>query len=130
VVNNDLDPFVRQTLPKVASFNAETRRTEIEGLVRFLVPGAQRTRGESGLLPSIGIILDSSRIQAQSVVLSPPELLVAGVRTPGAASFGREVEKARFNVQPNQVNVLNVILVHHKQLEKSALTGESRGDLI
>lgn len=49
VCGNELDPSVRQALPKVARFDPPTRHAAIERIKEFLVPGAQRssTYGDS-----------------------------------------------------------------------------------
>lgn len=126
VMGNDLDPQVREQLPMIASFQPQRRREALEILAKFLVPGAQTTKGASGLLPVAGITLSNNRLQVPVSVLPPPQLQIAGMRVAATASFGRAINGARFNVRPGEVNELQVVLVCHQELEGAALGGESR----
>merc|ERR1712238_229768 len=70
---NELDPFVKQQLPLIASFKPPERHAAIEEMKRYLTPGSQKTRGVGGgLLPALGIVLDDQRIKVQVEVLPLP----------------------------------------------------------
>lgn len=124
VTGNELDPTIKAKLPMMASFQPNHRKQEIDRVSRFLIPGAQTTRGKSGLLPSLGINLASGRMQADAKVMPLPALIVAGVQVKDERKFGNMVLDATFKVEPKQANQLNVILVSHKDLDKAALSGK------
>lgn len=77
-----------------------------------------------GLLPSIGIMVENSRLRVDATVLPAPQLIVAGFNVPGSGAFGNSIAKANFKVNPKQSNELNIVLIRQKDLpEKSCLTG-------
>ena len=123
VTGNELDPSVKEKLPLLASFKPDRRRQEIESVSRFLVPGAQSTRGRSGLLPALGINLATERVKVAAAVIPAPRLIVAGIEVSGS-NFGNKVVEAKFKVQPNAVNQMNVILINHPELERTAVAGK------
>jgi hypothetical protein len=124
IMGNELDPSVKEKLPVMASFRPERRREEIDSVSQFLIPGAQTTKGKSGLLPSVGINLANDRLKVAATVIPSPELLVAGVRVPAGSNFGNAIIKANFKVGPNQANALNVILVRPPRLAGAASAGK------
>ena len=74
---NELDPDVKMKLPMIASFRPDQRNKCIEEMKRFLIAGAQKSKGEGNLLPSMGITLDQNRIQC-GVKMLPIPLIRAG----------------------------------------------------
>ena len=63
---NELDPFLEQQLPLIASFKPFERHQTIEEMKRYLTPGGQKTKGAGGgLLPAIGLILEDERVKFQ-----------------------------------------------------------------
>lgn len=123
VTGNELDPRVREQLPKVASFRPERRTRAIEKIKAFLIPGAQRTRGAGGLLPAIGIILESDQLRAKAEVLPLPRMIAAGVEVPKAMAenWAPILSRANFDIDPKKVLTMNVVVFHHSKLRSGAL---------
>ncbi len=112
VTGNELDPEVKERLPMIAGFNPEERNQAIDIIRGYLIPGAQTTRGAGGLLPALGIALQSS-IAATCKVMPVPSIIAAGVSVPKekADNWAPVLSKAHFNVNTSQATTLNVILV-------------------
>jgi hypothetical protein len=123
VAGNELDPRVREQLPKVASFQPERRTRAIEKIKAFLIPGAQRTRGAGGLLPAIGIILESDQLKATAEVLPLPRMIAAGVEVPKAMAenWAPLLSRANFNIDPKRVLTMNVVVFYHSKLRSAAI---------
>jgi hypothetical protein len=123
VTGNELDPRVREQLPKVASFQPERRTKAIEKIKAFLIPGAQRSKGAGGLLPAIGIILESDQLKATAEVLALPRMIAAGVEVPKAMAenWAPILSRANFNIDPKRVLTLNVVLFYHSKLRSAAI---------
>jgi hypothetical protein len=122
VARNELDTKVREQLPQVASFKPEQRYDAIDKIRRFLVPGAQQTRGAGGLLPAIGIVLDDALVQCQASVLPVPIMLVNNVAVPqsNAENWAPLLSKADFRLKPNSENTLKVYVFYHRQVQDGA----------
>ena len=112
VTGNELDPKVKEKLPMIAGFNPEERNKAIEVIQNYLIPGAQTSRGAGGLLPALGISLQTT-INATCKVMPVPNIIAAGVSVPKekAENWAPVLSKAHFNVNSAQATTLNVILV-------------------
>jgi hypothetical protein len=123
VTGNELDPRVREQLPKVASFQPERRTRAIEKIKAFLIPGAQRSKGAGGLLPAIGIILESDQLKATAEVLPLPRMIAAGVEVPKkmAENWAPILSRANFNIDPKRVLTLNVVVFYHLKLRSAVI---------
>jgi hypothetical protein len=123
VTGNELDPRVKEQLPKVASFQPERRTRAIEKIKAFLIPGAQRSKGAGGLLPAIGIILESDQLKATAEVLPLPRMIAAGVEVPKkmAENWAPILSRANFNIDPKRVLTLNVVVFYHFKLRSTAI---------
>ncbi|GAX18425.1 aubergine [Fistulifera solaris] len=112
VTGNELDPEVKEKLPMIAGFNPDERTKAIDVVRDYLIPGAQTTRGASGLLPALGIALQSP-INATCKVMPVPSIIAAGVSVPKekADNWAPVLSKAKFNVNTSQATTLNVVLV-------------------
>jgi hypothetical protein len=80
VAGNELEPRVREMLPQIASFTPEKRNQAIVNIKKLLVPGAQKTKGAGGMLPSLGIILQDQRLPASCCVLPVPTLMCKSLK--------------------------------------------------
>lgn len=120
---NELHPHVKQKLPSIASFPPEDRNKCIEKIRQFLIPGAQRSRGISGLLPALGITLKNDRLSAKAEVLAMPTLFAAGLRLPNdqGENWTNSLRSAKFNVNPNHVINLNVVLICNSSIRPNAV---------
>jgi hypothetical protein len=119
---NELDQFVKMQLPMVASFKPHERNAAIEEMKRFLIPGAQKTKGiGGGLLPALGIILANDRIKVNVEVLPLPIIRAAGVEIPEdkGQQWAPLINRANYNVRANEAVTLNVVLVFHHSLGRS-----------
>jgi hypothetical protein len=125
---NDLHPSVKQKLPTIASYVPDDRNKCIEKIRGFLIPGAQKTKGSSGLLPALGIVFKDERLSAKVEVLAMPALFAAGVPLPknNTENWAPALKDAKFNVSPNQVVNLNVVLVCHKDIDYNPVYGTVR----
>ena len=122
VCGNELDAKLKIQLPSIASFKPDERNKAIDEIRRFLIPGAQKTRGVGGgLLPAMGIVLGSDRITVPVVVMQVPMIIAAGVQVPErqAGMWAPIISKADFKVQPGKAVPLNIVLVYHKDLQST-----------
>jgi len=118
VCADELDDEVKMQLPQIASFGPEVRNKAIEEIKRFLIPGAQKTRGKSGLLPALGINLKGDRLTLASEVLEAPVLAAAGVNVSAErGNWAMQLSKAKFNAEPHQVVKLNAIIIYNKMIQ-------------
>jgi hypothetical protein len=67
-------------LPQIAGLLPDQRTPKLQNFVRFLEPGAQKTKGLEGLLPGIGIRLSSNQIPVPVFHLSVPFLKARGIQ--------------------------------------------------
>lgn len=117
VCANELDEDVIQQLPQIASFAPERRNAAIEKVTRFLIPGGQKTKGKSGLLPALGIILSDNRLSVPAEVLPTPMIQASGIRLNNSReNWAPEIAKAKFHIDPRQATTLNVIVIHNKNI--------------
>lgn len=61
------------------------RHKAIEEIRRFVTPGAQKSKGEKDLLPSLGFVLSDSRVRVRVTKLPLPVITAAGLRIPESA---------------------------------------------
>ena len=120
ICGNELDPQVKEKLPMIASFTPEARNKAIETIKKFLVPGAQKTKGAGGLLPAIGINLRTDRLNARAEVLPAPMLLAAGVKLPERENWANELQRAKFNVDSRRAVTYNVVVFYNHRLKNGA----------
>lgn len=116
VCANELDDELRPQIPKIASIKPDRRSDAIDTIKRYLIPGAQTTRGMSGLLPALGIVLSDTRLRVPAEVLPLPIILSCGLRIntiPGKSSWAPQIAKANFDINPNKATILNIIVIHH-----------------
>jgi hypothetical protein len=122
VAGNELERKVKEQLPMIASHPPDARNAAIDKIKAFLIPGAQKSKGAGGLLPSLGIQIQNGRLSAMARVLPLPMVIAAGLQVPRAKAenWAPLLNRASFNVSPNDANTLNVILVYHERLESGA----------
>jgi hypothetical protein len=122
VAGNELERRVKEQLPMIASYKPEARNAAIDEIRSYLVPGAQKSKGASGLLPALGIILEDGRLNAKAEVLPLPMMMAAGVEVPKhkGENWAPLLHSANFNVSPKQSNTLNVILVYNEKVRNGA----------
>ena len=118
VAGNELERRVKEQLPMIASYKPEARNSAIDKIRGYLVPGKQKTKGASGLLPALGIVLDDGRLHAKTVVLPLPRMLATGLEVPKsrAENWAPMLTRASFDVNPSEATMLNVILIHSDKL--------------
>jgi hypothetical protein len=119
---NELDPKVREMLPQVASFKPEQRNIAIEKVKTFLIPASQTSTG-GALLPALGIVLKSDRLQVDAEVMPSPELIAAGIKVSRekVENFAPVIGKANYNIDPTQSTQFKVVIFYNKDLtEKGA----------
>lgn len=118
VCSNDLDDELRSQLPQIASFQPSIRNEAIETVKKFLIPGAQTTKGKSGLLPALGIVLSGDRLRVHAEVMPIPILQTAGLRVnaAGKSNWAPMIAKANFDVNPNKAVVLSAVVIHHSSI--------------
>jgi len=118
-----LDSRVREMLPIIASYKPKARHEAIETIKAFLIPGAQKTKGNGGLLPALGLLLDTQRLSVPAKVLPVPKLVAAGVEVPkkNGENWGPLLSRADFKVNPNHSVELKVVLVYNSRLKQGAL---------
>jgi len=122
VCGNELEPKLKMQLPLFASFKPDERNRAIDEIKRFLIPGAQKTKGVGGgLLPAMGIILGTSRLKVPVVEMQVPLIVAAGVQVPqrSAGMWAPIVSKSDFKVPGGKAMTLNVILVYHQSLQSN-----------
>ena len=82
ICGNELDAQLKMKLPSIASFTPQVRYDGIQEIRRYLIPHAQKTRGASGLLTSLGFGLADELINVKVVKLELPIISAAGLRIP------------------------------------------------
>lgn len=120
VCANELDPMVKQKLPMIASFTPPERHDAIEEIRKYLVPGAQKTKGVGGgLLPALGIVVEDARVKVPVEVLPLPLLLAAGLTIPKekANMWAPVISRADYKVAENKAVEMKVVLIHHDSLK-------------
>jgi hypothetical protein len=122
VAGNELERRVKEQLPMIASYKPEARNNAINKIRSYLVPGAQKTKGASGLLPALGLVLHEGRLNAKAEVLPLPRMMAAGLDVPKsrAENWAPMLNRASFNLDPNSTTVLNVVLVFNERLQDGA----------
>jgi len=86
----------------------------------YLIPGARR--GDAGgLLPAVGVILQSDRLHVRAEVLPVPMLMAGGIKVPkrNADNWAPVLNKARFDVKPSDATMMNVVVFYHSTLKSS-----------
>lgn len=119
---NDLDPFVKQQLPMIASFKPAERHNAIEEIKRYLVPGAQKTKGAGGgLLPALGIVLCDQRMKVGVEVLPLPLIRAAGMEIPKEKGmmWAPLMNRANYRVDPGRAVEMNVVVIFHRSLGRA-----------
>ena len=76
----ELSKDVKAKLPQIAGFVPELRVNNLRNFVRFLEPGAQKTKGLQGLLPGIGLRVSGKNMPVQVVHMSVPTLQALGIQ--------------------------------------------------
>eukprot|EP00978_Attheya_sp_CCMP212_P002166 scaffold4463_cov51-Attheya_sp.AAC.9 len=132
VCGNELEPSLKMMLPMIASFTPEERHLAMDKIKRFIVPGAQKTKGVGGgLLPALGIQLQDERLVVPVSVLPLPMIVAAGVQVPAnrGGMWAPLMSSANFKVTPGKAVELKVILIVHQSLERAAneVYGRIRG---
>lgn len=123
VAGNELERRVKEQLPMIASYKPEARNSAIDKIRGYLIPGKQKTKGASGLLPALGIVLDDGRLQAKTVVLPLPRMLATGLEVPKsrAENWAPLLNRASFDVNPREAITLNVVLFHSDKLKEGGV---------
>lgn len=94
---------------------------------RFLVPGAQKTRGEGGgLLPALGLTLKENPMNMRAQVLPAPVIKAAGVSITNAAHWANSLGRANFSVDANQAVKMNVAVFCHNSINGEAVYDKVR----
>jgi len=122
VCGNELDAKLKMKLPLIASFKPDERNRAIDEIRRYLIPGAQKTKGVGGgLLPATGIILGEDRLTVPVTMMPLPMIIAAGVQVSErqAGMWAPIVAKSDFKVQPGKAVPLNVILVYNQSLQST-----------
>jgi hypothetical protein len=125
VCGTELDINLKRELPMLTSFKPNVRSKAIDEIRRYLIPGAQKTKGVGGgLLPALGIILKDSRLSVKTETLSMPQIMAAGIQIPShkAQNWAPTLGSANFKVNPNEVTNLNVVVIVHESVERQAPT--------
>jgi hypothetical protein len=119
VAGNELEPRVKQQLPMIASYKPSDRNVAVEKIRKYLIPGAQSSKGKSGLLPAVGIQLADQLLGAQAEVLPVPMMMAAGVQVPAsrAENWAPMLNRASFNIQPKESNTLKVIVFYNDRIQ-------------
>ena len=118
-------------LPKIAAFPANKRFEAIQEIRRYLIPGAQKTRGPGGgLLTALGSQVKDNPLKLQAETYPTPYIAAAGISIPkGKSTWVNFLSRATYNVSPTQATTLNVVLIHHQSLkadETSSVYGRIR----
>lgn len=100
VCGNELDPQLKMKLPTIASFTPQIRFEGIQEIRRYLIPGAQKTRGVGGgLLTSLGFGLADELVKVRVTKLEPPVISVAGLAVPDhMGGMWAPISKICFNI--------------------------------
>lgn len=64
---------------------SEQREEAIDEIKKYLIPGAQKSKGAKDLLPSMGFTLIDDRVKVRVTMLPIPVITAAGVRIPESA---------------------------------------------
>lgn len=114
---NELDPRVKMKLPMIASFTPDKRNKCIENVKQILRPGSSK-KGKGEVLPSLGIILDDSRVECPVRMLPIPDIKAAGIAIPKSkASFWAPfLGKCDYRVSDKSSITLMTIVVHPTNL--------------
>ena len=115
---DELDRRVKEMLPSIASYTPERRNQAIEEIKGYLIPGKQKTKNASGLLPACGIVLSETRLQAKATVLPVPVLIAAGVPVPQryAENWAPALSKATFNLDSSRAVKLSAVVFYSAKL--------------
>jgi aubergine-like protein len=125
VCGTDLDIHLKRELPMLTSFTPKVRSSSIDEIRRYLIPGAQKTKGAGGgLLPALGIILKDDRLAVKAETLLMPQIMAAGIQIPShkGQNWGPTLASANFKVNPNEVTNLNVVVIVHQSVEGQTRT--------
>lgn len=119
VAANELEPRVKQQLPTIASYKPESRNQAIDKIRSYLIPGAQKSKGATGLLPALGVQLANGRLSARAEVLPLPMLQAAGIKVPKdkGENWAPLLNRASFNIDPRKANTMKVIVFHSKKIQ-------------
>lgn len=119
VAANELEPRVKQQLPTIASYKPGSRNQAIDKIRSYLIPGAQKSKGATGLLPALGIQLADGRLSARAEVLPLPMLQAAGIKVPKdkGENWAPLLNRASFNIDPRKANTMKVIVFHSKKIQ-------------
>lgn len=119
VAANELEPRVKQQLPTIASYKPASRNQAIDKIRSYLIPGAQKSKGATGLLPALGIQLADGRLSARAEVLPLPMLQAAGIKVPKdkGENWAPLLNRASFNIDPRKANTMKVIVFHSKKIQ-------------
>lgn len=119
VTGTELDTSVREQLPMIASFKPEIRNKAIDQVRDYLVPGAQTTKNAGGLLPALGVRLESGRLPVGAKILTIPNLIAGGVQVPqkNAENWAPLLSKCNFRINPKQATTFNVVIFHNGLLQ-------------
>jgi hypothetical protein len=123
VCGTEIDMQLKRELPMLTSYKPKVRSASIDEIRRYLIPGAQKTKGPGGgLLPALGIVLKDDRLAVKAETLSIPEIVAAGIRIPShkAQNWAPTLSSANFKVNVNDVTNLNVVVVVHQSAERQA----------
>jgi hypothetical protein len=109
-------------LPQVASFKPDVRNRAIEKVKTFLIPASQTSTGGS-LLPALGIVLKSDRIQVEAEILPVPMLVASNIKVPPekAENFAPFVGKATFDIDPKKITQLKVVVFYNRTLQEQGV---------
>jgi PAZ domain. len=124
VCANDFDRSIKQQLPIIASFQPKERNEAIEEMRKYLIPGGQKTKGfGGGLLPSLGIILEDSRVKVQAEVLPLPLLSAAGITIPKEKSqmWAPMISRANWSVDHKNAVEMKVVVIHHQSIKNQVM---------
>mmetsp|Transcript_42001 Transcript_42001/g.46923 ORF Transcript_42001/g.46923 Transcript_42001/m.46923 type:complete len:590 (-) Transcript_42001:1218-2987(-) len=132
VAGNELEPRVKQQLPMIASYKPDSRNRAIDKIRSYLIPGAQKSKGAGGLLPALGIQLADGRLSAKAQVLPLPMLMAAGVPVPASKgeNWAPLLNRANFNINPNESNEMKVILFHNERIRSAVPVYNKIRDLV
>jgi aubergine-like protein len=118
---NELNPFVKQQLPMVASFKPKQRHDAIEEIRKYLVPAGRSSNNSAnghGLLPALGLVLRDERIKVNIEVLPLPLIKAAGMEIPKEKGkmWAPVIGRANYRADPGSIVYLKVVLVHHHSI--------------
>jgi len=123
VCGTEIEPFVKQQLPMLTSYKPKVRNDAIDEVKRYLIPGAQKTKGKGGgLLPALGIILKEDRLSVKAETAPLPQIVAAGIKIPAskAQNWAPTLINASYRVQAKEVTKLNVVVICHQSVQRDA----------